>query len=66
MILKFGMQHRGLKFYKVYINGDPGLRKSYDLKLGMQHRGLKFYKAYINCDPGLTLTYITARSNLVT
>ena len=25
MILKLGMQHRGLKLYKIYINGDPGL-----------------------------------------
>ena len=25
MILKLGMQHRGLKLYKVYINDDPGL-----------------------------------------
>ena len=25
MILKLGMKHRGLKFYKVYINGDPVL-----------------------------------------
>ena len=25
MILKLDMQHRGLKLYKVYINGDPGL-----------------------------------------
>ena len=36
------------------------------LKLGMWHRGLKLYKVYINGDPGLTLTYFTARSNLVT
>ena len=35
------------------------------LKLGMQHWGLKLYKVYINDDPGLTLTYFTARSNLV-
>ena len=35
------------------------------LKLGMQHWGLKLYKVYINSDPGLTLTYFTARSNLV-
>ena len=25
MILKLGMQNRGLKLYKVYINGGPGL-----------------------------------------
>ena len=35
------------------------------LKLGLQHQGLKLYKVYINDDPGLTLTYFTARSNLV-
>ena len=35
------------------------------LKLSMQHRVLKYYKAYSNYDPGLTLTYFTARSNLV-
>ena len=36
------------------------------LKLGMQHWGLKPYEVFINDDPGLTLTYFTARSNLVT
>ena len=35
------------------------------LKLGMKHQGLKLNKVYINDDPGLTLTYFTARSNLV-
>ena len=35
------------------------------LKLGMYHWGLKLYKVYINDDPRLTLTYFTARSNLV-
>ena len=29
MILKLGMQHPGLKFYKVYINGDPELTLTY-------------------------------------
>ena len=36
------------------------------LKLGMQYLELKFYKVYINNNAGLTLTYFTARSNLVT
>ena len=36
------------------------------LKLGLQHLGLKFFKIYINDDPAMTLTYFTARSNLVT
>ena len=35
------------------------------LKLGMQHRVLEYYQFYSNDDPGLTLTYFTARSNLV-
>ena len=29
MILKLGMKHRGLKLYKVYINGDLGLTLTY-------------------------------------
>ena len=36
------------------------------LKLGMQHWGLKLYKACINGEAGVTLTYLTAKSNLVT
>ena len=35
------------------------------LKFGMHHRVLKFYQLYLNDDTGLTLTYFTARSNLV-
>ena len=35
------------------------------LKLGMNHQGLKVYKVHINDDPGFTLTYFTARSDLV-
>ena len=35
------------------------------LKLGMQHWVLKYYQFCSNDDPGLTLTYSTARSNLV-
>ena len=29
MILKLGIQHHGLKLYKVYINDDPGLTLIY-------------------------------------
>ena len=29
MILKLGMHHRGLKLYKIHINGDPGLTLTY-------------------------------------
>ena len=35
------------------------------LKLGMQHRVLQYYQIPSNDDPVLTLTYFTARSNLV-
>ena len=35
------------------------------LNIGMQHRVLKSYQLYSNDDPGLTLTYFTARSDLV-
>ena len=35
------------------------------LKLGMQHRVLKCYQVCSNDGPGLTMTYFTARSNLV-
>ena len=35
------------------------------LKLGKMQKGLEPYRFYINDDPGLTLTYFTARSNLV-
>ena len=29
MILKLGIKHRGLKFYKIYINDDPGMTLTY-------------------------------------
>ena len=35
------------------------------LKLGMQHRLLEYYQVCSNDDCVLTLTYFTARSNLV-
>ena len=35
------------------------------LKVGMQHRELEYYQICSNDDLGLTLTYFTARSNLV-
>ena len=34
-------------------------------KVGMQYWVLKHYQVYSNVDPGLTLTYLTARSDLV-
>ena len=35
------------------------------LKVGMQHWVLEYYQVCSNDDPGMTLTYFTARSNLV-
>ena len=35
------------------------------LKVDMQHWVLEYYQICSNDDPGLTLTYFTARSNLV-
>ena len=35
------------------------------LNLGVHHRVLEYYQVCSNDDPGLTLTYFTARSNLV-
>ena len=35
------------------------------LKVGMQHRVFKYYQVCSNDDLGLTLTFFTARSNLV-
>ena len=35
------------------------------LKLGMLQWLLEYYQIYSNDDPGLTLTYFTARSNLI-
>ena len=35
------------------------------LNLGMHHRVLEYYKVCSNDDSGLTLTYFTARSNLI-
>ena len=42
-----------------------GTKRPMTLKLGKQHRVLKYYQIPSNDDPGLTLTYFTARSNLV-
>ena len=35
------------------------------LKVGIQHRLLEYYQVHSNDYPGLTLTYFTARLNLV-
>ena len=43
----------------------PRTKRSMTLKLGMQHRVLEYYQICSNDDHELTLTYFTARSNLV-
>ena len=48
---------------KIFFSGTGG---PISTKLGMLHRGLQPIIDYSNDDPGLTLTYFTARSNLVT
>ena len=43
-----------------------GTTRPMTLKLSVQHRARKYYQVFFsNDDPGLTLTYFTARSNLV-
>ena len=52
----------GKNLKKIFFSGTKRLMT---LKLGMQHRVLKYYQVCSNDGPGLTLTYFTARSNLV-
>ena len=40
-------------------------QKPMALKLGVHNRVLEYYQVCSNYDPGLTLTYFTARSNIV-
>ena len=42
-----------------------GTKRPMTLKLGMEHRILEYYQHYKNDHPVLTLTYFTARSDLV-
>ena len=42
-----------------------GTKRPITLKLSVHHRVLKYYQICSNDDPVLTLTYFTARSNLV-
>ena len=52
----------GKTLSKVFFSGTSGLIST---KLGMWHWGLMPIIVYSNDDPGVTLTYITARSILV-
>ena len=51
-----------VKTLKIFFSGT---KRPKTLKLGMHHRVLKYYQVCSNDEPGLTLTYFTARSNLV-
>ena len=42
-----------------------GTKRLMSLKFGMQHQLLEYYQVHLNDDPELTLTFFTARSNLV-
>ena len=42
-----------------------GTKRPMTLRLGMQHRVLEYYQMCSNDDPWTTMTYFTARSNLV-
>ena len=42
-----------------------GTKRSVTLNLGIHYWVLEYYQVCSNDDPGLTLTYFTARSNLV-
>ena len=42
-----------------------GTKRPMTLKFCMQHRILDYYQMCSNDDPGMTLTYFTARSNLI-
>ena len=48
--------------FKIFFSGT---KRPMILKLCMQHWLFEYYKICSNDDPGLTLTYFTARSNLV-
>ena len=50
---------------KNFKNFFSGTERPMTLKLGMQHRVLEYYQVCSNDAPWLTLTYFTARSNLV-
>ena len=50
------------KNHKIFFSGT---KEPMTLKLGMQHWVLECYQICSNDDPGLTLTFFTARSNLV-
>ena len=52
----------GKNLKKIFFSG---IKRPMTLNLGMHHRVLQYYQLCSDDDPGLTLTYFTARSNLV-
>ena len=52
----------GKNLKKIFFSGT---KRPMILNLGMHHRVLEYYQICSNDDPGLTMTYFTARSNLV-
>ena len=52
----------GKKLKKIFFSGT---KRPMNLKIGMQHRVLEYFQICSNDDPELTLTYFTARSNLI-
>ena len=52
----------GINLKKIFF---LGTKRPMTVKLGMPHWVLEYYQVCSNDDPGLTLTYLTARSNLV-
>ena len=46
-------------------SSSPEPKRTMTLKLSMHHWVLEYYQICSNDDPGLTLTYFTARSNMV-
>ena len=52
----------GKNLKKIFFSGT---KRPMTLNLGMRHWVLEYYQVCSNYDPGLTLTYFTARSNLV-
>ena len=54
-----------MPIYGKHLKIISGTKRPITLKLDMQHRVLECYQVCSNDDPGLTLTYFTARSNLV-
>ena len=58
----FSLLLKELNFLILFFSGT---KRPMTLNPGMHHRVLEYYQVCSTDDPGLTLTYFTARSNLV-